>query len=210
MKRLSLLLIVLFVAMFSTPAPANAGSRIYMERVRIVGAYAYAEFMYEEAGVLTFVSLTVNDSTILQPPQPGGAEPSRFAGVSVFRFVEESGQVLLGAFGTTEEFQFAFSRELTTARLVTTIVGWDLDGWSVVMPIDLSWDATGELEDNNVHYTYREHGFLWQSHTNGEFRDGTATGTIFVRGENIASIPSTSAQVQNSKSGSLILQITEP
>src|SRR5687768_8520268 len=124
MKRLSLLLVVLFVAMFSVPAPVHAASSIYIERARIVGASAYAEFAYEEAGVFTFVNVTVNDSTILTPPQLGGPEPSRFANVSVFRYVAETGQVLLGAGGMTEEFQFTFSRDLTAARFVATIVGW--------------------------------------------------------------------------------------
>jgi hypothetical protein len=211
MKRLSLLLVVLFVALFSAPAPVNAENSIYMERTRIVGAGAFAEYSYQEAGVWTFVSATVNDSTYLSPPQPGGPEPSRFVSVSVFRFVMETGQVLLGASGMTEEFQFTFSRDLTAARLVATAEGWDLDGWRLTFKVDLSWEATGEPENGNFHSLYRERGFLLQSHTSGEFRDGTATGTIETRGENlIRSYPSNSAQVQNSKSGSLLVQITKP
>jgi hypothetical protein len=202
---------LIFIALFSVPAPVNAESSIYMERTRIVGAGAYAEFGYEEAGVWTFVNVNVNDSTILTPPQPGGPEPSRFANVSVFRYVAETGQVLLGASGETEEFQFTFSRDLTTARLVADVPGWDVDGWLLTFKVDLSWEATGELEDGNSHFLYQERGFLLQVHTNGEFRDGIATGTIEARGENlIHSYPSTSAQVQNSKAGSLILQITKP
>lgn len=81
MKRLALLLAVLLAGMSAIPAPAQAAATT--ERQRIVGASAFADFVYGEGEIVTYVNVIVNDTTVLVSPHPGGPEPNRFVSLSI-------------------------------------------------------------------------------------------------------------------------------
>jgi hypothetical protein len=208
MKATALCLSVLFLVL-SVPLAAQA--EVYIEHSRIVGATAYAEFSYEDGVVQTFVNITVDDSTALVPPQPGGPEPVRFATVSVFRMLSDTGQVLVSGAGTTDQFEFTFAPDLSTARIVADIdLPEEISGTMVAIAVDVSWNATGELEDGKSRTIVRERGYLLSSHSNGIFRDAEAAGTLYGLGDNFIPVPSIAGQIQDSKSGSLTIQIIKP
>lgn len=211
MKRLSLLLVVLLATIFLGPSPAYAERTVSIERVRIVGGTAYAEFVYSEGIVSTFVSVMVNDSTHLVPPQQSGPEVVRFVNVSLLRLRMDTGEILALGGGQIEQFEFTVASDLSTAHLTAIVPTYDMmTGYMVSTAIDLNWTASGDMVDDSARFVYRERGFLFLTTSRGLHRDATATGTVMFNDENFAPIPSTSAQVQNNKSGSLTLQIFHP
>jgi hypothetical protein len=208
MKATVLCLTVLFVVL-SVPLAAQA--KVEIEHSRIVGATAYAEFSYEDGLVQTFVNVTVDDSMFLAPPQPGGPDPVRFATVSVFRMLSDTGEVLVSGAGTTDQFQFTIAPDLSTARLMANIdLIEEISGTMVPIVVDVTWTATGDLVRDKSRTKVRERGYLFNSRSDGIFRDAEAAGTIYGLGDNFIPFPSSAAQISDSKSGSLTIQIIKP
>lgn len=203
MKRLALLLAVLLAGMFAIPAPAQAAATT--ERQRIVGASAFADFVYGEGEIVTYVNVIVNDTTVLVSPHPGGPEPNRFVSLSISRYNQTTGEVYISAFGATEQqIQFTVARDLSTAHLAINLELADLvNNRMTPASVDLTWHATSARANEVGRTIYHEHGYVLVSTFNGAYRDSSAIGTIDCLGENVIPGFSSVAQIQDVRIGSL-------
>lgn len=110
------------------------------------------------------------------------AGPSTGATVYISRYDICNQTTLMGMSGMTTELpevSFDVSRQLTTARLNTTIDAYD---WSsnhaVPITVDVTWTGSGELNRTNDHYRYHGDGMMITTHYHGISRHAEVSGSV--------------------------------
>jgi hypothetical protein len=76
--------------------------------------------------------------------------------------------------------------------------------------IDLNWTAAGPVTTAVSHDHVRSPGMIELSMFKGQFRDAQASGSVFGKDIQFTPMPSTSAQVQQNKFGTLTITTGKP
>jgi hypothetical protein len=94
--------------------------------------------------------------------------------------------------------------KLTKASLQATIPATDnISGAEVQVEVDLTWTGAGELASESQRFRFKQAGLLLSSWFKGFIRPATASGTVLVGGENIATDASIFADIFRVRLGEL-------
>ncbi|HWQ13754.1 MAG TPA: hypothetical protein VNL77_13205 [Roseiflexaceae bacterium] len=207
MKKVLTLAAVFALALlsFTSPAPAQAGD---VFRFKGQSASAFFSSTDPTGCVFTDVFVFASDDALQSPPGPGGAASG--AGITIFQFDVCTGTPLLDAsgFSSLAPADFQVSARLNTATLNTTIEVFPFGPYpspSFPVTINLTWTGTGALSRENSHFHFQSEGFMVNTHFNGSFRSAEASGSVSDGVTNFTPEPSSFAQIQSLKSGTVMI-----
>lgn len=172
---------------------------------KFTGLTADASFeSFDTSGcVFTTAFLTATNGRNLMPggPQANSAvfvSLSQFDVCSLTDLLEASGFASLPAGG------FQIDKKLTSATLNTSVDVFDfVSSTSFTVEISLSWTGTGGLTVSRVHNLLRQAGLRINASSVGTARQATASGSVTGGGTNYSPLPSSFADLNDSKLGEL-------
>lgn len=172
---------------------------------KIVGYSASATWDHVEGDVGTFVSVNVSDNDL---SGTGGRSEDAFVYLSISRYELSTGNVLITGVAQVEgpsNFEFSIDKALGTATLrVRDAIFQDDNSFTYFnVDLDLTWTATAEAYTLKTNDRSKGPGYKYNSHFNGTFRDGVATGSIFGKDIQFTPVPSSMAQLQFNRSGQI-------
>ncbi len=86
---------------------------------------------------------------------------------------------LLNASGGTDNPTFLIDKTLLSASLTATILVTDtVSGNTYPVSVDMTWTSTSAIGHQNGTFHYHTKGFTINSHSNADFRDAIASGTV--------------------------------
>jgi hypothetical protein len=121
-----------------------------------------------------------------------------------------TGEALVNAFGSATGVAEAIqiSKNLSSATVNTTVEVCDYATGADCFPVTvaLTWSGTGELLKNDKHKFDSHNGScIIHNHSQGDRRDGVASGSVTALGLNFTPQPSFSAYLTDSKSGIFLI-----
>jgi hypothetical protein len=190
--------------------PAHAGTRT-REHVKIVGNTAVASWDYTQGNVLTFVNVIATENNL---SGTGGKAEDAFVSLAISQSEIDTGNVLITgvAYVSGNDFSFTIDKDLNTATLhAHDAIFQDDNSFTFFnVDIDLTFTGSGEATVMKSHENFKEPGLKLESYFQGTFRDAVASGSIFGKNIQFAPNPSTSAQLQFNKFGSMAITTTTP
>jgi hypothetical protein len=170
------------LAALTLASPAFAKSTKTRERTRIVGNSAVASWDYTDGNIGTTINVVVtyNDESYTAT----GPGQYAFVALNINRYEIDSGNVLITGNAYVDgpsNFSFAVDNDLGTATLhVRDAIFQDDNSFTFFnVNMDLTWTATGTKTTGVSNFNDKGPGYKYNSHFNGQFRDATATGSIF-------------------------------
>ena len=193
------------------PALADAAPKT-RTLTKIVGYSAYATWEHTSGDVGTQVAVGVTDNDL---SGTGGRSEDAFVALAISQYQISTSNVLISGvayvFGP-ENFEFTIDRALGTATLrVRDAIFQDDNSFTFFnVDLDLTWTATGEAYSLKSNDRSKVPGLKYNSHFNGTFRDGVATGSVFGKNIQFTPVDSTSAQLQFNRFGSMEITTGTP
>jgi hypothetical protein len=188
-------------AALALPLPARAESRTVTHN-KIVGNSAFAQWEYTQGDVATGVFLIVTNNNVT------GSTPSedKFLTIAIDSANIVTGNPIVSGVLPTSNFTLTVDHDLGTATLTASGVFEDLFTLtSFPMNVNLTFTATSELTKQHSHFKTRDAGFMFHSHFKGDFRDATATGSIFGNNTEFVNGPASVGQIQANQFGELTI-----
>jgi hypothetical protein len=161
--------------------------------------------------VLTFVSVFGAENAIKQGP--GKPTTGPVAAVALFEANFCTQEILRDIFGQSiGDVVFQADRtKLTEARLQATITAVDnLIGAEVPVEVDITWTGTGELASQSTRSRTKTPTVLTNFSFKGTSRGATASGTVLVDGDNLASGDTEFADIFRFRIGEFSIVRTTP
>ena len=198
-----------------SPAAGTVATRAYAAGSLAKGDSAL-HFQLRELAADAFFATTdgciATDALVVgsqQAVKVGPGKPTRVPVALVFVSVFDlcAGQLLRDIFGETSNVEFTADRvKLSQARLQATVPATDfVTGAELDVEVDVAWTSFGEPSFQSSRNMIRQGGLLIRELFKGPFRDATATGSVIVGGENIASEPALFGDVFRIKTGDFLL-----
>lgn len=134
---------------------------------------------------------------------------SSSASVYVSRYDMCSGTTLLNAigYGVLEEEDFDTDQRLSSAKLQTTVYGYDWNtGESITLDVDVAWDGNGDLTRTNYHYHYDMGDTIVNGHHSGTSRVATMSGSVSDGTTNFIEGATGAGTIMDAKSGTIIVE----
>lgn len=206
-RAVAVLVFLFLVAL--TPLPVGAQASVDIINTR--ESSAIAEFQYTDGAITTFVSVTVSDSTFLQPQETLGPQPIPTLAVQIFR-VDADGIPIVSAGIGTDQYEFAVAGDLSTAHVTANLQLFDdINAVFHDAVLDLSWAATGDLVTfhDGSHFVDPSL-FVSVSNFRGQSREAVATGTLIYKGENFTPVPPIFALILDTQTEALGLVPDNP
>jgi len=190
------------------PLSASATTKT-TEHVKIVGDTAIASWDYTQGNILTFVNVVVTMNDVNADHQK---TEDAFVSLAISQSEIDTGNVLITGVAFTSDFDFHVDHDLNTATLhVSDAIFQDDNTFTFFnVNMDVAWSATAEATTQHSHDHVVEPGLKINSHFKGEFRDATATGSIFGKDIQFTPVPSTGGQLQHNKFGSVAITTGKP
>jgi hypothetical protein len=194
-----------FALMLAVALPLAAEARTRtVEHVKIVGETATASWEYTQGNLATFVNVVVTNNNVTDQ---NGKTQDAFLSLAISQSEVDTGNVLITGVAYTSDFTFNIDKDLNVATLhVRDAIFQDDNSFTFFnVNIDLAWSATAEATSQHSHDHFRSPGMRVSSQFKGEFRDATATGSIFGKDIQFTPVPSTTGQLQHNKFGSVTI-----
>jgi hypothetical protein len=190
-------------------APAAEAATRTIEFTKIVGDTATAQWDYTTGNIVTFVSVVVTNNNV---NENGGKSKDAFLSLAISQAEVDTGNVLITGSAFTNNFDFRVDRDLKMATLhVKDAIFQDDNSFTFFnVNLDLTWNATATATTSTNHDRVRTPGMLMLSLFKGEFRDATATGSVFGKNIQFTPGPSDSGQLQHNKFGTLTISTGRP
>lgn len=199
-----LVALILVLAAFARPSAANAGGGLGLH---FSGPSAIASF-YNISDCIVTEAFVIASHFKYRDAQ-GPATSTSFASVTVSQFDLCADTLLVYAYGTASPLapgELQISRQLDTARLVTTIpVFEEISGATFDVSVDVSWSATGPLSRQQTINHFHTPGCITNSHTQSRLRPAEASGTISAGVTDFSPGTSLSASLESVKSGTVVI-----
>jgi hypothetical protein len=188
----------LVLALLAAPATAGASaSQVF----KSTGDDVTVVFSNTDPTGCVVTTAVVNAGAGTVHISPGPPDSTQGVGVAITEFNVCTGVSLVNAGGATTDLTFTMAKDLSSALVVATVVVDDVNaGTSYPVSVNLTWTATGDAVHDSINSTVVIPGGTVQ-HTsfNGEFRPGSASGTVSDGTTNFTPVPSTSAELQTSR-----------
>jgi hypothetical protein len=193
---------VVLLLMLSTAAPARAAETFHMS---FKGLFADAFFHRVDGCIETSVDVFGEDGRTSGPGHPTASSDA-------FLFIEQinlcNDTRLLDALGaaTLSAEEFKMNRKLSAASLFTTITVQDsVGGSSFPVDVEVSWRGRGATSREIGHFHIKTHEYRSALHSNGVFREGTASGRVLVGARNLTPEPAVFTLLGNVKTGEVAI-----
>jgi hypothetical protein len=200
------------VTTLALASPALAHNTKTRERVRIVGNTAVADWSFTEGNIGTTVNVVATENE-----ESGTAGPSEtaFVSLSISRFEIDTGNVLITGVAQVDgsnNFAFHIDHNLNTATLDVTNAIFQDDNSFTYFNVDLhlTWTASGDPVTVDEKTNEKNPGMRVKTRFKGVFRDAVASGSVFGKNIQFTPVPSSSAQLQFNKFGSLTITTDTP
>jgi hypothetical protein len=193
----------------AAPLTAQANTRT-IEFNRIVGDTATAEWDYTQGDVVTYVNVVVSKNAVND--NESGKSSDAFVALAISQSSISTGNVIITGSGYTSDFDFSVDRDLKMATLhAKNLIFQDDNSFTFFnVDIDLNWSATGSITTATSHDHVRSPGMVMLSMFKGDFRDASATGSIFGKDIQFTPMSSTQGQLQHNKFGTLTITTGKP
>lgn len=208
MKKFVYAMILTLATALGAPA-AEAGSKT-RTRTKIVGNSAYADWDYIQGNIGTYVHVGVTENNV---SGTGGRSQDAFVSLAISRYDITTGNVLITGVAYVDgpnNFQFTMDRNLNKATLLVRNAIFQDDNSFTFFNVDmnLTWTATGDPVTTRTRDKTVEPGIKVKTEFQGTMRDGTATGNIFGKNIQFTPVPSSTAQLQFNKFGTMEVTTT--
>lgn len=199
-------ILVTLALLFSTSTASGQAAPAYdatIDHTFTDGYSIVAEWNGIDGDIFTFVNMIAVENTSLTAPQPGGPQMVPSLIVSAFQYNIVTGEVYFISGAETTTFNISVAEDLSSGQVQGTLFGSFYEKFEVNVIVT----ATSELvKDTYVEHFAEPGAFVMTFHSNGEFRDTVATGTVTVNGVNLTPGPSTYGHIQYAKTGSVTVQ----
>jgi hypothetical protein len=208
MKQLAFVSLFVFSACLAITLPAAATP--HAQHSRVQGDTASAEFFsYDASGCIsTDVFVFVSESR--EHNQPGAPTDGGQVFADISRYDECHGfapvEFLFGdAPLAPEDFQTSGNAQSATFHK-TLVMSSFLTGNSTPVTFDITWNGDGAPTTSHTHQVYSSPGLRFSASLHGTSRPATATGSISDGTTQFAPVPSLSASLTSTTTGSVTLQ----
>jgi hypothetical protein len=169
---LVILLFSLVAFAFTTSTPKAHAASGTTTQFKFHGLSAQANFDNTDGCIETFVFVDGFQNTV---------NKQTFSGADVFigKVNNCTNTSLLNASGGTDSPSFQIDQELLSASLSATIPVTDsVSGNTFLVSVNMTWTSTSAIGHQNATSHYHTKGFTINSHSNADFRDAIASGTV--------------------------------
>ena len=208
MKQLAFVSLLTVSTCLALAVPAAAAP--HAQHSRVQGDTASAEFISYDASGCIYTGVFVFVSESREHTQPGAPTDGGQVFADITRYDVCQGFALVDAlFGDAqiapEEFQTSGNAQSATFHK-TLVMSSFLTGNSTPVTFDLTWTGDGDPTTSHTHQVYSSPGLRFSASLHGTSRPATATGSITDGTSQFAPLPSISASLNSTTTGSVTLQ----
>jgi hypothetical protein len=209
-------------ASVAAPAPAEA-KRTVIDRIEVKGDALYAEWIYFEGDVVTFVALVASAEKMRTTAD--GKLQSDVASINILRGDTVTGNVHLAGAAYPEAFDLEVAADLSSARFRSDSIFQDDSTFTFFdLHVDLTFSGINDViheGDKSIDFIPEE-SLLIKNRWNGKHRDAVAAGTVFgtpfpdhgptglQEPTEFTPMPSGTALMSRNKNGSITVVIDPP
>jgi hypothetical protein len=193
------------------PAARVSASAVEQFHFQVRQLAAEAQFSSSAGCVVTFVYVFGAENAVKEGPGKRTTGPVAFVSLVEINFCTQ--EILRDVSGETiGDVVFQADRtKLTEARLQATITAVDnFSGAEVPVGVDVTWTGTGELVSQSARSRTKTPTLLTSFSFKGTLRDATASATLLVDGENLATGDSDFADIFRARVGEFQIVRTTP
>jgi hypothetical protein len=206
MKRsIASMIVVLAFVLVARSAPAEA--RTVVELTKVTGTGLIAEWFITdtENDTSTFLNIITTLNATVQPPQ-GAAIVEPLLVVSINQSLGD-GTVLIEGFADTTNFVLTVDKDLKNANLQASLEFQDVaNGVNFPLTVNMNWVGTRPFNDHS-HLNIRDFdGLRIIENFKGRHRQAIATGSVEGLGIEFTPVPSSTAEIQTNRSGTVTIE----